>query len=146
MSPGIQIWNLLNYRLKDYRWPKIGSVCTDHGCREMEVLVSVSMDITVKMNKNPTRCNSMQIFIYCKITLHTSGVTTPIIRSAKDCNRSLRYRSYYRYSFFPPTWPRWREVAVPIIWPVPEAVVTVFCAPDDGCGGQPKHVEWFCSK
>jgi len=28
-------------------------------------------------NKNPTRCNSMQIFIYCKVTLHVSGVTAP---------------------------------------------------------------------
>jgi len=32
---------------------------------------------------------------YCRITLHVSGVTAPIIRSAKkNCNRSLRYRSY----------------------------------------------------
>jgi len=30
---------------------------------------------------------------YCKITLHGLGVTAPIIRSAKNCNRSLRYRS-----------------------------------------------------
>ena len=50
-------------------------------------------------NKNPTRCNSMQIFIYCKVTLHVSGVKAPIIRSTKNCNRSLRY------SYFPPTWP-----------------------------------------
>jgi len=50
-------------------------------------------------NKNPTRCNSMQIFIYCKVTLHVSGVTAPIIRSTKNCNRSRRY------SYFPPTWP-----------------------------------------
>jgi hypothetical protein len=35
---------------------------------------------------------------YCKITLHVSDVTTPIIRSAKNCNRSLRY------SYFLPTW------------------------------------------
>ena len=33
------------------------------------------------------------------------GVTAPIIRSTKNCNRSLRYRSYYRYSYFPATWP-----------------------------------------
>ena len=39
----------------------------------------------------------MQIFIHCKITLHVSGVTAPIIRSIKNCNRSLRYRSYYLY-------------------------------------------------
>jgi hypothetical protein len=27
---------------------------------------------------------------------------------------------------------------------VPEAVVTVLCTPDDGCGWPPKHVEWTC--
>jgi len=43
----------------------------------------------------------MQMFIYCKVTLHISGVTAPIIRSTKNYNRNLRYR----YSYFPPTWP-----------------------------------------
>jgi len=43
---------------------------------------------------DPTRCNSKQMFIYCKVTLHVSGVTAPIIRSTKNCNRSLRYSSY----------------------------------------------------
>jgi len=28
--------------------------------------------------------------------------------------------------------------------PVPEALVTVLCTPDDGCGWHPKHVEWTC--
>jgi len=28
--------------------------------------------------------------------------------------------------------PRWREVAVPVLLPVPEAAVTVFSTPDDG--------------
>jgi len=45
------------------------------------------------VNKTPTRCNSVQLFIYCKATLHVSGVTAPIIRNTKNCNRSLRYRS-----------------------------------------------------
>ena len=29
--------------------------------------------------------------------------------------------------------PRFREVAVPVLWPVPEAKATVFSTPDDGC-------------
>jgi len=32
-----------------------------------------------------------------------------------------------------PTRPRWRGVAVPVLWPVPEAAATVFNTPDDGC-------------
>jgi len=27
--------------------------------------------------------------------------------------------------------PHWREVAVPVLWPVPEATLTVFSTPDD---------------
>jgi len=57
----------------------------------------------------------MQIFIYRKVTLHVSSVTAPIIRSTKNCNRSLQRG---------PIGPRWREVAVPVFWPVPEAAVT----------------------
>jgi hypothetical protein len=29
--------------------------------------------------------------------------------------------------------PRWKEVAVPLLWPIPEVAVTVFSTPDDGC-------------
>ena len=32
-----------------------------------------------------------------------------------------------------PIRPHWREVAVPVLCPVPEAAVTVFSTPDDGC-------------
>ena len=69
--------------------------------------------------------------------------TTPIIRSTQNCNYSLRYSagtSLQRGE----AWPHWREVAAQKIWPVPEAVVTVFCTPNDGRGWHPKHVEWTC--
>ena len=71
--------------------------------------------------------------------------TTPIISSTQNCNYSLRYWSYFLCSYLPPTWsnslawPRCKEVAA-----IPEAVVTVLCTPDDGCGWHPKQVEWTC--
>ena len=43
-----------------------------------------------------------------------------------------------------PAWPRWREVAAQKIRPVPKAVVTVLCTPDDERCWHPKHVEWTC--
>jgi hypothetical protein len=39
-----------------------------------------------------------------------------------------------------PTAPRQRKVAE-TGWPVPDAVITVICAPDDGWSYHPKHVE-----
>ena len=39
----------------------------------------------------------IQIFIYCKVTLHVSGVTALITRSTKNCNRNLLYKYYDLY-------------------------------------------------
>jgi len=63
--------------------------------------------------------------------------TTPIIRSTQNCNYSLRYWSNFLCSY---PLPLQRGQA----WPVPEAVVTVLCTPDDGCVWHPKRVEWTC--
>jgi len=78
----------------------------------------------------------MQIFIYCRVTLHVSGVKALIIRNTKTVTAasgtghnigtaiSLQ-RGLIRQ--------RWREITVPVLWPVPEAAVTVFSTPEDGC-------------
>jgi len=49
--------------------------------------------VLVNVNKNPTKCKSMQIFIHCKVTVRVSGVTAHIINT-KNCNHNLRNRSY----------------------------------------------------
>ena len=60
----------------------------------------------------------MQIFIYCKVILHVSGVTAPINRITKSitaasgtvhniCTTTSLQRGLIR--------PRWRGVAVPIL-------------------------------
>ena len=36
------------------------------------------------------------------------------------------------------------EVGAQKIWAVPDTVVTVLCTPDDGCGWDPKGVDWTC--
>ena len=52
-----------------------------------KVLITLILSIFI-LNKNPTRRNSMQSgLFYCKITLHVSGVTVPIIRRPdRDCS------------------------------------------------------------
>jgi len=72
----------------------------------------------------------MQIFIYCEVTLHVSGVTAPIIRNTKSVTATsgTGHNTGTATSLQPGLIrPRWREVAVP------EAAVTVFSIPDDGC-------------
>ena len=77
--------------------------------------------------KNPTRYNSMQIFIHCKFTLHVSGVTAPIIRSIKNCNRNLRY------SYFPGLQATLEGSSCTSIMNCTGGCGYSFSTPDDGC-------------
>jgi len=93
----------------------------------------IKIYILFNINNCQTRCNTKQSIYYSASSLYVFRVsTTPIIRSTQNCNYSPWY------------WPYWKEIAAQKLWPVPEAVVTVLCTPDDGCGWHPKHVEWTC--
>jgi len=81
--------------------------------------------------------------LFCKFTLHVSGVNHTHHQDTQNCNYSLWYCAATSLQCGQ-AWPHWREVGAQKIWPVPEAVVTVFCTPDDGCGWHPKHVERTC--
>ena len=97
------------------------------------------------INNCPTRCSTKQSIYYYASSLYMFRVsTTPIFRSTQNCNYSLWYCAAASLQHGQ-AWPRWREVAAhKKIWPVPEAVVTVLCTPEDGCGWHPKHVQWTC--
>ena len=100
--------------------------------------------IYIYINNCPTRCNTKQSVYYSESTLYLFRVsTTPITRSTQNCNYSLRYGAFTSLQCGQAL-SRWRAVAAEKIWPVTEAVVTVLCTPDDGCGWHPKHVEWTC--
>ena len=94
------------------------------------------------INNCPAKCNTKQSVYYPASSLYMFGVsTTPIIRSTQNCNYSLRYLSYFLCSYLPPTWPSFATLEGGSCR-VPEAVVTVLCTVDDGCGWHQKHVEW----
>ena len=65
------------------------------------------------------------------------------VTAASGTGRSIWATTFLRRGLIKP---RQRKVVAQILWPVPEAAVTVLFTPDDGCDGHPKHVEWFCSK
>jgi len=96
------------------------------------ILITVQPDVT-----------QSSLFIILQIHSTCFGCQT----HPSNCSYSLRYWSYFLCTYLPPTWPSWPcwlEVAAQKILPVPEAVVTVSCIPDDGCGWHPKHVNWTC--
>jgi hypothetical protein len=58
----------------------------------------------------------MQIFIYCKVTLHVSGVTAPSAGVLKTVTAaSGTGHNIGTATSLPPNRPRWREVAVPVL-------------------------------
>ena len=110
-----------------------------HTCSILWLWFRVSL---IYINNCPTRCNTKQSIYYSASSLYMFQVsTTPITMRVQNCNYSFRYWSYFLCSYLPPTWPSMLEGGS---CTVQEAVVTVLCPPDDGCGWHLKHVKWTC--
>ena len=86
-------------------------------------LVTVQQDATV-----------FSLMYFCRL-LYMFRELTPIIRSSYNCNYSFWHWTNGSTTIRSRCWAGSRPS-----WPVPEAVITVVLAPDDGCQ-QPKHVE-----
>ena len=106
---------------------------------------SIYIHGSVRRNSILVRCNSVKVFIYCKIfstcfgcPSHPSSGVHKTVHAASGTATTFPQRGLIR--------PRCRKVFAQILWPVPEAALTVLCSPDDACDRPPKHVEWFCSK
>jgi len=95
--------------------------------------------IYLYINNCPTKCNTNQSIYYTASSLYMFRVsTTPNTRSTHNCNCSLRYCAATSFQ-------RGQATLEGGSCTVPEAAVTVVCAPGVGCGWHPKHVEWTCS-
>jgi len=94
--------------------------------------------IYIYINNCP-RCNTKQSIYYFASSPYMFRMsTTPIIRSTQNCKYSLRYWSCVcaAISLQCGPWPltALEGSSCTKDRPVPEAVVTVLCTPDDGCG------------
>ena len=86
------------------------------------------------VNKGPTRCNSMQTFILCHVTLYVSGVMHPSsgVLKTVSATSGVRHGNGTVTSFLRIR-PRRKKGTVPLPWRTPEAADAVFSTPDDGC-------------
>jgi hypothetical protein len=73
-------------------------------------------------------------FVYFWLTTLEGGSCTKNVTSTGGCSYSFVYSWLAMVEGGSCTKKR----------PVPEAVVTVLCIPDDGCGWHSKHVQWTC--
>ena len=86
----------------------------------------------------------MQVFITANLLYMFRVSIVPIIRShqtvtaASGIGHSIRATTFCQRGLIRT---RWQKVVALILRPIPEAAVTVWCTPDDGCDGHPKHVE-----
>ena len=69
---------------------------------------------------------------------HPSSGVHQTVTAASGTGHNVRATAIRQRGLIRPCW--WKVVSV-TLWPVPEAAVTVWCTPDDGCDRHPKHVE-----
>jgi len=88
------------------------------------------------------------LLYFCKLLYMFRVVTPPIITSTYNCNYSIWHWSN-RLCYLPAlSWRSWNFVqswnfVAETVWPVPDAVITVMCAADDGWSYHPKHAKQF---
>jgi len=87
--------------------------------KEYVMLIKIQPDATVCRYLFTTK--SLYMF---RVSQHPSSGVLKTVTAASGTATSLQ-RGLIS--------PRWREVAVPVLWPVPEVAVTVFSTPYDGC-------------
>jgi len=124
-------------------WPWVRYVARRNLCVLDERKIMLSGSIVRSFCLNCLLCNNLRGQWFCFVVYeHRTFLSSILIKIQLDA-------SVYRYLFTAESlymfrvslqigtrvliWPRWREVGLPILWPVPEAAVTVFSAPNDGC-------------
>jgi len=118
-------------------WPEMDRYCLMLLCLQQCLWLRCSELISIIVQRDAT---IYSLLYFCKLLYMFRSVTPPIIRSKYKCNYSIWYWSD-RLCYLSLWWRSWKVAET--VWPVPDALITVICAPDDGWSYHPKHVEQF---
>ena len=88
----------------------------------------------IKVQLDTTVCSliyftAKSLYIF-RVSPHPSSAVLKTVTAASSVGHNIGTATSLQRDQI---WPRWRGVAVPILWPVPEAADIVFSTPDDGC-------------
>jgi len=92
--------------------------------------------VSINVNKNLTDATVCRYLFTAKslymfrVSQHPSSGVLKTVPAASGTGHNTGADTSLQHGLIRP---RWREVAVPILWPVPEAAGTIFSTPDDGC-------------
>jgi hypothetical protein len=87
----------------------------------------------IKMQPDATVCRYLftakSLYVF-RVSQHPSSGVLKTVTAASGTGLNIGTATSLQRGLIRP---RWREVALPLLRPVPEAAVTVFSTPDDGC-------------
>ena len=95
-------------------------------------------------NCSSTVVEQLELQFHCR---GAAGTAVPLLWSSWNCSSTvveqleLQFHCHGAAGTAVPAATRQQKVAE-TVWPVPDAVITVMCAPDNGWSYHPKHVEW----
>jgi len=90
----------------------------------------------MKIQPDATVCRYLftaKLLYMFRVSQHPSSGVVKTVTAASGTGHNTGAATSLQRGLIGPIRLRWREVALPRLWPVPEAVVTVFSTPDDGC-------------
>ena len=89
--------------------------------------------VWIKIQPDATICRylfTIKLLYMLRVSQHPSSGVLKTVTAASGTGHNIGTATSLQRGSIGPCW---REVSVPILWPVPEAAVTVFSTPDDGC-------------
>jgi len=96
-------------------------------------LIITFHNVNKKVQPDATVCRHLftaQSFFMFRVSQHPSSGVLNTVSATSGIGHDTGTATSFQRGLVRP---RWKEVAVPVSWPIPEVADTVFSTPDDGC-------------